>query len=169
MSVPNGHWTATTTFCADHGQWPVDVTNTVIYVIRTSPFVRLFCSVFTGVVLQYFIVNATVWWLFHLLSIFYSVMFPFTARRWKKKEKYIHLALLIVGKGHVCMSVESHSTWSVWATSQVFWFHYQEWLLLSPVTTNAMPLPIFLLYSVVLAMKTWYSIPLCSSLTSSLW
>ena len=109
MSVPNNHWSATTTFCADHGQWPADVMSTVIYVIRTSPFVGLLCSVFTGVVLQYFVVNATVWWLFHLLSIFYSVMFPFTARRWKKKQKYIHLVLLIIGKGHVCMSIESQN------------------------------------------------------------
>ena len=67
-----------------------------------QPFFDFF---FTGVVLQFYIVNASVWWLFHVLSIFYAVMFPFKARRWKKKEKYIHLVLLIVGKKHVCLSL----------------------------------------------------------------
>ena len=48
--------------------------------------------------MQYFIVNAAIWWLFHLSSVFYKVMFPFTARIWKKKEKYAHLLLLIIGE-----------------------------------------------------------------------
>ena len=59
--------------------------------------------------MQFYIVNASVWWLFHVLSIFYAVMFPFTARRWKQKEKYIHLVLLIVGKKHVYFSFESQN------------------------------------------------------------
>ena len=52
---------------------------------------------YTGVVLNYFLVNATSWWIFHVSSIFYKVMFPFKARMWKKKEKYIHLFLLVIG------------------------------------------------------------------------
>ena len=50
-----------------------------------------------GVVLQYFLLNSSTWWLFHVGSIFYKVMFPLTARKWRRKEKFIHLFLLITG------------------------------------------------------------------------
>ena len=51
-----------------------------------------------GVVFHYFLINMSLWWFFHVLSLFYKVMFPITAKRFEKKQKYIHLLLLVVGK-----------------------------------------------------------------------
>ena len=50
-----------------------------------------------GVMYQYFLLSGTTWWMFHVISIFYKVMFPLTAMKWRKKEKFIHLSLLAIG------------------------------------------------------------------------
>ena len=47
---------------------------------------------------QYAVISATTWWLFHVSAISFGVRFPFVARRWKTKEKYIHLFFLILGR-----------------------------------------------------------------------
>ena len=52
---------------------------------------------YTGITLHYCLVNTNIMWLFHVASIFYTVMFPFTARGWKDKEKSVYLLLLIIG------------------------------------------------------------------------
>ena len=51
----------------------------------------------SGVIFQYCLVNASSWWILHVSSIFYAVMFPFKARMWKSKQKYIHLFLVAIG------------------------------------------------------------------------
>ena len=51
-----------------------------------------------GVVLHYFIVNISLWWFFHVCSMFYKVTFPFFAKRWEKHNKYLHLASFILGQ-----------------------------------------------------------------------
>ena len=60
--------------------------------------VLLFVTI--GVIQQYFLVSASTLWMFHVVSVFYKVMFPFAARKWKKKEKYFHLSSLAIG---ICM------------------------------------------------------------------
>ena len=52
--------------------------------------------------MHYFYVNIILWWLFHVSSIFYAVVFPYTARRWKAKEMYIHRFSLALGSCHKC-------------------------------------------------------------------
>ena len=59
-----------------------------------------------GAVFQYFALSATLWWFFHVCSIFYKIMFPLTAKQYKKKEKYFHIVLLFAGMFH-CMR-QSH-------------------------------------------------------------
>ena len=54
----------------------------------------------TGVVFQYFLLNMTLWWIFHVVSIFYKIMFPMFAKEHKNKDKYIHIVLLVLGKTH---------------------------------------------------------------------
>ena len=44
-----------------------------------------------GVILHYVIVSASLWWLFHVASIFYTITFPFHARRTLLKHKCIYL------------------------------------------------------------------------------
>ena len=64
-----------------------------------------------GVAVQYFIVNGLLWWLFHLSYIFFGVMFPFVARSWKKKEKYVHLLLLVVGEQYFKLNCGKLWSW----------------------------------------------------------
>ena len=58
--------------------------------------------VFLGAVFHYFILNITLWWFFHVCSIFYKIMFPLAVKQYEKKEKYFHIVLLVAGKFH-CM------------------------------------------------------------------
>ena len=55
---------------------------------------RIFC---TGAIFHYFYFNMTLWWFFHVISVFYKVMFPVFAKGHKKKDKFIHIFLLILG------------------------------------------------------------------------
>ncbi|XP_019850175.1 PREDICTED: uncharacterized protein LOC109580971 [Amphimedon queenslandica] len=55
-----------------------------------------YCKV-TGAVFQYFFLNMTLWWFFHVMSIFYKIMFPVFAKTHKDKDKFIHIVLLILG------------------------------------------------------------------------
>ena len=54
---------------------------------------------FVGVVLQYLILNITLWWFFHVASIFWKLQFPLHARKLQKGQnlKYIHVAVVIAG------------------------------------------------------------------------
>ena len=56
-----------------------------------------------GVILQYSLVSTITWWIFHVVSIFYKVMFPLTARKRRKKEKFVHLLLLSIGVWYACI------------------------------------------------------------------
>ena len=38
-----------------------------------------------------------VWWLFHVIILFWKVMFPFHANSQTEKMKYIHTACLVIG------------------------------------------------------------------------
>ena len=60
-----------------------------------------------GAVFHYFVLNITLWWFFHVCSIFYKVMFPLTAKQYEKKEKYFHIVLLVTGMFHC---IENHMT-----------------------------------------------------------
>ncbi|XP_019850181.1 PREDICTED: uncharacterized protein LOC109580977 [Amphimedon queenslandica] len=55
-----------------------------------------YCKV-TGAIFHYFYLNMTLWWFFHVMSIFYKVMFPVFAKEHKNKDKFIHIVLLILG------------------------------------------------------------------------
>ena len=69
----------------------------------------------TGVVLHYAIVSASLWWLVHVASIFYAIVFPFHSRRTLSKYKRIYLIPSLVGRYTrsslfecVCMCVCPH-------------------------------------------------------------
>ena len=49
-------------------------------------------------VFHYCIVNATLWWFFHVSVLFYKFLYPFKAKRTEKYEKYIHLIFVCLGK-----------------------------------------------------------------------
>ncbi|XP_019850180.1 PREDICTED: uncharacterized protein LOC109580976 [Amphimedon queenslandica] len=55
-----------------------------------------YCKV-TGAIFHYFYLNMTLWWFFHVMSVFYKVMFPVFAKEHKEKDKFIHIVLLILG------------------------------------------------------------------------
>lgn len=56
-----------------------------------------------GAVVHYCLVNVSLWWFFHVVALFCKVLFPVRARQWEKqkKNKYFHLAALIIGQLHV--------------------------------------------------------------------
>jgi len=47
--------------------------------------------------LQYFLLSITLWWFFHVSSIFWKLSFPMHARKHKQKQKWIHVALVLAG------------------------------------------------------------------------
>ena len=62
-----------------------------------------------GAVVHYCLVNVCLWWFFHVVALFCKVLFPVRARQWEKqkKNKYFHLAALIIGQLHVVMHYHS--------------------------------------------------------------
>ena len=49
-----------------------------------------------GATIHYLQMSGALWWLFHVSSLFYIIMFPYKAEQWKKK-KLIHHSLLALG------------------------------------------------------------------------
>ena len=58
-----------------------------------------------GVVLQYFLLNLTLWWFFHVSSIFWKLSFPMHARKHQQKQKWIHMTLVLAGVLIPCIGV----------------------------------------------------------------
>ena len=58
----------------------------------------LFC-VSVGILFIYMLCQLALWWLFHTVSLFWKIMFPFHARSFNMsgKVKYIHITCVIVG------------------------------------------------------------------------
>ena len=70
--------------------------------ILLFPFSQYCFHVFyAGAYLQYCTIIIAVWWFFHVASIFYATMFPFTARRRRKQDKYFAFILSVIG---TCLS-----------------------------------------------------------------
>lgn len=51
-----------------------------------------------GAAFHYIVLNATLWWFFHVCSIFFKMAFPLTAQRNKPRQLIVHLALTVLGK-----------------------------------------------------------------------
>jgi hypothetical protein len=60
--------------------------------VHPSPY----CTI-TGVVFHYFLFNLTLWWFFHVFSVFCKLSFPLAARRFKKYDKIVHGAMFLFG------------------------------------------------------------------------
>ena len=55
-------------------------------------------AIFTGIVESYIIIQATLWWIFHILAVFWKVRFPFHSRYYDKtkRTRYIHISCIIL-------------------------------------------------------------------------
>ena len=55
-------------------------------------------SIIAGIVASYAIIQATLWWIFHIFAIFWRVQFPFHSRYFDntKRTRYIHVACILV-------------------------------------------------------------------------
>ena len=51
-----------------------------------------------GIVVHYVVVSMSLFWLFHVTSIFYAVVFPFSARKNLSKYKHVYLIPTFIGK-----------------------------------------------------------------------
>ncbi len=80
-----------TTFCTIAG------INVFLSALMSS-FITDVHNSFLGVAFHYCIVNATLWWFFHVSVIFYKLVWPLKAMQTVKYEKYVHLFLVIIGK-----------------------------------------------------------------------
>ena len=69
----------------------------IIIIANTVHLQSFHYSSSTGVVLHYFLLNITLWWLLHVCCMFWTLQFPLHARRHQNKQKYIHAALVVVG------------------------------------------------------------------------
>ena len=66
--------------------------------MHTNPCTHAHITILIGVVVHYVIVSASLWWLFHVATIFYAIVFPFHSRRTLSKYKYIYLIPSLVGR-----------------------------------------------------------------------
>ena len=59
----------------------------------------MFASSSAGILFFYGLLQLTVWWFCHVVSLFWEIQFPFHARSFKTAGhvKYIHIAMVIVG------------------------------------------------------------------------
>ena len=58
----------------------------------------MFASSSAGIVIYYGLLQVTVWWFCHVVSLFWGIQFPFHARSFKaaNRLKYIHIAMVAV-------------------------------------------------------------------------
>ena len=57
----------------------------------------LLCADYAGAAFQYFVVGSTIWWFFHVCSIFLK-MTVFVTPVYKKLELKIHIGLTVFGE-----------------------------------------------------------------------
>ena len=69
-----------------------------IYVIALDIgiYTRLFLH--AGIVVHYVLVSIFLLWLLHVTSIFYAIVFPFSARKTLSKYKHVYLIPTFIGK-----------------------------------------------------------------------
>ena len=59
---------------------------------------HLHTSSFAGVVANYVLISASLWWLFHVVSIFCAIAFPFQTRKTLSRFKHIYLIPTFIGE-----------------------------------------------------------------------
>ena len=76
----------------------MNVQKVHIHVIAlvTGIYTRLFLH--AGIVLHYVFVSLSLFWLLHVTSIFYAIVFPFSARKTLSKYKHMYLIPTFIGK-----------------------------------------------------------------------
>ena len=84
------------------------ISGMLIYYCHVKLRVKSFVFTILGAVFHYLLLNITLWWFFHVCSIFYKVMFPLKAKQYERKDKYIHLVLFLAGK-QLTLILISHS------------------------------------------------------------
>ena len=69
--------------------------------------VNIFFLLCVGIVFEYGIMQTGLWWLFHIVAIFFGILFPFRARviRETGKCKHVHISMVIAGLLIPCIPV----------------------------------------------------------------
>ena len=66
-----------------------------------SPYICIYTTLFllhAGIVVHYIFVSVFLLWLLHVTSLFYAIVFPFSARKTLSKYKHVYLIPTFIGK-----------------------------------------------------------------------
>ncbi len=61
--------------------------------------IKFITFTYTGMVFYYVLLQLALWWIFHVVVLFWKIRFPFHARRFEsaRRFKYIHIACVALG------------------------------------------------------------------------